>query len=368
MSAWDKGRLTGKHASLLFVALLVLGLGAPVADAGARNPCLEAGNLTQNCGFDHFSGRDYQGKQIQVPNGWEPYILAGSMDFRTSNDTYWGQPSLWMLSDGVPFRGGIYQQVGVTPGVVYQTDAGWAAVTKPNFERKLGLDPTGGTDPLAPTVKWGPSEWGINSWPDLTVSARAMGPTMTVFVWVDHPTTFGNDWIFIDAVGLWPDPSQPPATVTPTPSPVPTRRPPTNTPSPVPPTETPTPVPASPTATETPLPTDTPTPTPTQTLTPSPTATWTMTPSPAPPTMTPPPTRTPLPTIVQVARVVPSSGSEPSTAAELPIGQNRDSLERLLLLISVAALLGGVVLAVAVLWLWLRGRNTSGELNQEKES
>ena len=349
----------------LLGTLVVLTFRPVLSRAGARNPCLEPGNLTQNCGFDHFSGRDYQGKQLQVPNGWEPYILAGNMDFRSSIDTYWGAPSLWLLSDGVPFRGGIYQQVGVTPGVVYQTDAGWAAVTQPNFERRLGLDPTGGTDPLAPTVVWGPSERGINSWPDLTVSARATGPTMTVFVWTDHPTTYGNDWIFVDAVGLWPDPNQPAATVTPIPSPTPTRRPPTQTPTPAPPTETPTAVPPSPTPTETPAPTETATltPTPTQTPTPSPTATWTSTPSPAPPTITPLPTRTPLPTIELEARLVPTTGPGQGAVAG-PASSQDETLGPLLLLVSVGALLVGLVLAGVALWLLLRSRKAGGEGDQ----
>ncbi|MFC2037996.1 hypothetical protein ACFLYD_08590, partial [Chloroflexota bacterium] len=236
----NKRRMVWSVWWLLAATLAAAGLGTLPVRAGARNPCIEAGNLTQNCGFDHFVEHAEGDKRLQVPAGWGYYILAGNMDFRPSNDTYWGEPSLWLLSDGVPFRGGIYQQVPVTAGVVYQADAGWAAVTQPDFERKLGLDPTGGSDPLAPTVVWGPATRGIDSWPDLTVSTRATGPTMTVFVWVDHPTTYGNDWIFIDAVGLWPDPSQPPATPTPKPSLTPTRRPPTRTPSPVPPTATPT--------------------------------------------------------------------------------------------------------------------------------
>ncbi|HFD40196.1 MAG TPA: hypothetical protein ENJ31_10185 [Anaerolineae bacterium] len=297
--------------------LLSAGLMAQPADAGARNPCEEPGNLTQNCGFDTFADHDWNGKRVLIPQGWGYFVLDGDLDFRPADDTYWGAPSLWLLSDGVPFTAGIYQQVQVTPGVVYQADAGWAAPTQPDFERKLGLDPTGGTDPLAPTVIWGPSAWAVKpSWPDLTVSARATGPTMTLFVWVHHPHTYGNDWVFIDAVGLWPDTSQPAATVTPKPSPTPTRRPPTRTPKPVPPTATETPAPTStPTATETPSPTPTATATPTPTATP----TFTLTPTPITPTWTPFPTRTPLPTVVPVAVVMQTAEAE-STA---PLGALR---------------------------------------------
>lgn len=288
------------------------------------------------------------------------------MDFRPSEDTYWGAPSLWMLSDGVPFRGGIYQQVAVTPGVVYQADAGWAAVTQPNFERKLGLDPTGGSDPLAPTVVWGPSPRGIDPWPDLTVSARAKGPTMTVFVWVDHPVTYGNDWIFVDAVGLWPDPSQPAATVTPTPSPVPTRRPPTRTPVPVPPTQTPTDTPTETAVPPTPTEeaTQTLTPNPTDTPVPTPTPTWTITPSPAPPTLTPLPSRTPLPTIVAEARIFLTPDAR-DAAAMGGAGTPGGSGPTVLLLVAGVAVMG-TGLAAGGLWIWLRSRQPGRGPGQEK--
>ncbi len=349
-------------AVLLGIGLLVAGplisdLVSTPARAGARNPCLEPGNLTHNCGFDVFEDQWRGGRRVQVPQGWHHYILNGEIDFLPHVDTYWGAPSLAIGSNGVPFAAGIYQQVQVTPGVVYQADAGWAAVMKTDFERKLGLDPTGGTDPQAPTVVWGPAEWAINPWPDLTVSTRATGPTMTVFVWTNHQKTYGDDWIFVDAVGLWPDTSQPAATLTPSPSPTPTRKPPTRTPSPVPHTATPTEPPASPTPTDTAVPTATPTPTHTATHTPTPTITptWTPTPTPAPPTATPLPTRTALPTIVPVAMAVPNSGGD-SDSGEQPTGSATSSTFPGLLLVAGGALLVGMLVVVVALWLWLRNQ------------
>jgi hypothetical protein len=319
--------------------------------AGARNPCLEPGNLTFNCSFDTFADHTEGEKRYQVPAGWWLFVLAGDLDYRPADDTYWGAPSLWMLSDGVPFTAGIFQQVQVTPGVVYQTDIGWAAVTQKDFERKLGLDPTGGTDPTASTVIWGRSEWGMDPWPDLTVSARATGPTMTVFVWVHHPATYGNDWIFLDAVGLWPDASQPAATLTPTPTPVPTRKPPTRTPTPVPPTYTPTPLPATPTATATatPWPTDTPrpsdTPQPTATPVPSetPTPAWT-------------PTRTPVP----VARLGRSQEVTGAAASSGSLDRKGDA-GVVFLYVAAGAVAVAVSLVAVVIAIWLRGRRSAGD-------
>jgi hypothetical protein len=356
-SVGEMGRRQRRFTTTL-VAGLVLGLtmaslGLGSAVAGSHNPCLEPGNLTFNCGFDIFVDHDLDGRRIQVPQGWWYFVVSGNPDFRPSDDTFWGSPSLWLLTDGVPFCAGVYQQVKVTPGVVYQADAGWAAVTQPNFERKLGLDPTGGTDPHAPSVIWGPSEWGLNSWPDLTVSTRATGPTMTVFVWANHPVTYGNDWIFIDAVGLWPDPNQPAVTVTPTPPP-PTATQPRPTRTPVPATNTSTATPEPPTTTATAS--STPTALPTETPTPSPTATATATPTPAPPTETPVPTRTPLPTIVPVARITRQStaGSPVQNTASGAQGVRADS--GLFLHLGGGALVVSVVLAWVVVWLWKRNQ------------
>ena len=185
---------------------------------------------------------------------------------------------------------------------------------------------------------------------------------MTVFVWVNHPTSHGLDQIFLDAVGLWPDPSQPAATVTPVASATPTRKPPTQTPAtvgraqPARPTNTLTALP-SPTATESP------TSTPTQTNTPQPptsTPTWTATATPGPPTATPFPTRTPLPTIVPVARLVPLPEEPSIIEAEDEGGENEPS-RMVFLYIAVGALVAGMIVVMLVGWLWLRGRRSLDE-------
>ena len=348
---------------MVSAAVLSVGLGLWAfwpAHAGSHNPCLKPGNLTVNCGFDTFVDQTFAGKQIRVPQGWWHFVVSGDLDFRQSDDTYWGAPSLWLLSDGVPFCAGVYQQVQVTPGVVYLADAGWAAVTKTDFERKIGLDPTGGTDPQAASVIWGPSEWGLNSWPDLTVSARATGPTMTVFVWANHPTAYGDDWVFFDAVGLWPDPDQPAVTLTPTPPPPTATRPrPTRTATQVPPTSTTTATvePPTPTVTSSPVPTDTPT----ATVTETPTAVDT--PTAALPTETPLPTRTPLPTVVPVARVMAqadmSGGASGVGAGTRAVPAS--AAGNLFLYVAGGALGLGILLTGVIVRLWRRNRPLAGE-------
>lgn len=289
---------------------LVLGLAlglvlALVRPTFASQPCEPPNVIPQPvCDMDAF----YGGRPRQAPVGWTIFVLSGEPDFYQDDHTFFGGPNLTIWSNGGTFKAGIYTQVPVTPGAGYRASISWGAPNAPElFGRQLGIDPTGGTDPNAPTVIWGPMHWGegrILNYPppdvNIDVKARAVGETMTVFFLTDHPSSSGDNLILVDAIALYPDESAPaaieapPATNTPEP---------TATPEPlqeaapaaapaeaalaaaapvdvqplaveVPATETPTP-----TETATPLPTDTPTatpsPTPTATFTPLPTVTWT---------------------------------------------------------------------------------------------
>ena len=329
------------------VRFLVLGLcvlvsltGGPVARvaqaAPGVNPCLKPGNLVHNCNFDSF-------------DGWTSFTVSGSPDFRlapseTCNGAGCNIPSLWLISDGQPYTAGVYQQIAVTPGSVYQADVGWAAVNAADMERKLGLDPSGGTDPSAPSVVWGPSEWGYNPWPDLTVTARATGATMTLFIWVGHGVSHGADSVFFDVPGMWLDPNQPTST--------PTAIPPTATATRRPNTATATPQPATSTASPTPspVPTSTLAPTSTPTQTPLPTATSTPTASPVPPT----PTATRLSVPVAYTRGQAAFGASASAASSQPEGAGPAS--RVVLVVAIAAAAGAVLAIGGAVIVWKRGR------------
>jgi len=273
-------RVCGKAGSFgrswAAVILLVIVLMAPLPVAAASGVCAPPNVLPPHvCDFDSFYGVPPR----QVPQGWTAFVLSGDLTFRQAVDTFWGAPSLEMWSNGGTFKAGIYTQVKVRPGAGYRATVGWAGPNAPDtFGRALGLDPTGGTDPTAPTVVWGPMHWGpgrVFNRPEfnIDVKARAFGDTMTVFFLVDHNRSTGNNMIFVDAIALYPDESVPPL---PTNTSLPT---PTYTPLPPSPTATASPTPSpspsvTPSATASPLPpTETPTSTPTGTATPSPTST-----------------------------------------------------------------------------------------------
>lgn len=249
----------------------------------------------------------------QLPAGWSPFVLSGDVSYSVETSagaahSFFGPPAIRMSNSGGTFKAGIYTQVEVNPGAGYRASISWGAPNAPDhFGRQLGIDPTGGTDPNSPTVIWGPIHFGdgrVLNYPppdvNIDVRARAVNSTVTVFFLVDHPSSSGDNFIFIDVIALYPDESAPAVEIPPTNTPEP--------PTPEPPAPEPVAVaamaaPAAPIQpTATPVPTETPTATPTATPTPSPTATPTATPSPTPsPSPTPTATWTPWPTVTPQA-------------------------------------------------------------------
>ena len=325
---------------VFIIGLVVCSLWCAAAwPALAQHPC-EGGNILNNCNFDTFT-RVSDNKEI--PQGWWYFVEMGDPAFDQSVDTAFGAPALRIWSDGGTFTAGIYQQVpNVTPGVAYQASIGWAACNVTNAERKLGIDPTGGADPASPNIVWGASCSDKTRMPNLTVSAVAQSTTITVFLRVHHPTSYGADQYFLDAVGLHVDPNQPAPTATFTPVP----------PTPVPPTSTP------------PAPTVTPTETVTFTLTPTDTATVTETPTPTA-TDTSTPTATASATATATVTFTPTSTATPTqTATPRPtptltatpfLGLGLDTVGDYLLGFGILAFAGAVLLVGVLLWMsWKR--------------
>lgn len=322
----------------LTVLILITAVSGATAQEYKPDPCADPNNLTRNCRFDSFAGGG-------VPERWTRFDEVGNPAFDQSGDSF-APPSLRIWSDGVPFTSGIYQQVpNVTPGRAYVADIGWAPAQinqkkQEGIERMLGIDPLGGNDPTSPNVVWGPVYSGKSRQPDLQVSAVAQNTTITVFVRVRVPQTHGKDEVFLDQVGLKPDPNQPPPTNTPIP-PTDTPIPPTNTPAP--PTDTPIP------PTDTPVPpTDTPLPTETPTL--EPTATPTHTPTP------------PATAVVLANNPAPRpKATAGPRATSLPESrfQTRDWVPYLFLFAGFASFGGAAVMVGLMVWLWKSQRTGS---------
>ena len=328
------------RALVATLALITVISGATVQGEG--DPCIDPNNLTHNCQFSSFAGGG-------VPEGWTRFDEVGHPSFDQSHDTPFDSTSLRIWSDGVAFTSGIYQQVpNVTPGTAYVAAISWAPAQMnqkrgEGIERMLGIDPLGGTDSTSPNVVWGPVYSGKSRAPDLHVSAVAQNTTITVFVRVRVPQTHGVDEVFLDAVGLSPDPNQP----TPTDTPVPTDTPIPPTDTPVPPTDTPVPL------TDTPVPpTDTPLPTETPTL--EPTATYTHTPTPPATAVALANNPPPRPKATAGPRAAPVSQPHSQTSGLVPY---------MFLFAGFASFGGAAVMVGLMVWLWRSGRTGGSQEN-----
>ncbi|MDX1522342.1 MAG: hypothetical protein R3264_12000, partial [Anaerolineae bacterium] len=159
-------------------------------------------------------------------------------------------PAGYIVTEG-HFVGGIYQQVPVSAGNTYYANIIWlvfdslandAAVhgAVGGIGRRIGIDPTGGTDSRSPNVVWSEDNWRndckICGVEEVTVTAQA--EVITVFLRIDdtwrvraaekqYAVPPSKDQFWIDDIGLKqvgegeapPPPTEPPPLPTDTPVP-----------------------------------------------------------------------------------------------------------------------------------------------------
>lgn len=187
---WRAGHLIWPFLGGLL--LLLAGLHLP-ADAGGQTDfpdvCQDrADNLVRNCRFND---------QLK---GWNTFVEAGTRpDFRvvSGSDCHSPRCPALRIEAAKWFIGGVYQRIGgVTPGQHYWANVIWlvydpAGVRDNAVGRRIGIDPTGGTDPRSPNVVWSPHLWTAlencpnRICPELQVRAVAQNTTITLFVRVE---------------------------------------------------------------------------------------------------------------------------------------------------------------------------------------
>ena len=195
-------------ALLLAVVFTVL---TPAADGSTPGRSIsDVYQLLTNPGLENYSSPygQFQGADLQVASGWqrfwyggdEPYWMDGR-EFADHMGTGWvdrmeGETAQFVWSTQ-PYTAGIRQQVGgLTPGVAYGFHAALLTIFQTSANdppvdgtmiKQVGMDPTGGTDPQAPTVVWSDADdhdqgpWAL----ELRTSVFAEAPAVTVFIRVD---------------------------------------------------------------------------------------------------------------------------------------------------------------------------------------
>lgn len=202
---------------------------APLAVATVFEPA--AYQLLANAGMEIYDPpyTQFEGIDCQVATGWQRFWYGAPepywMDTRVFADSYLG--SGWveriegetsqLIITTEPYIAGLQQQVsGLTPGTGYGFHAAMLTIFQTSappaqdgtMVKQVGMDPSGGTDPQAPTVVWSEADdhdegpWSI----DLRTAVYAETPTMTVFVRVESPYESGGlpylNYSFLDSAIL----------------------------------------------------------------------------------------------------------------------------------------------------------------------
>lgn len=276
-------RILGIVAAVAMVLAVIPGWGVRAAPSAQTN-------LLQNPGFEstfqqfaHYQTAIVADKwlpwwqeQVSGDEGWKNRMPEFKPSAPYKDRIHGGGNSQQYFTYHGTHIAGIYQTVsGIQPGSKVRFTI-WAQAWASNkddanssadggpMHMKVGIDPTGGTNPWSGSVVWSGEQNPLDNWSAFAVEAVARNNKVTVFTYSapDYPTKHNDVY--------WDD-----ASLTVVAQPIP----PTSTPRPyVPPTR----VPSTPTSTPTitPTPTNTPTATPVNTPTPTVTPTPTFTPTP----------------------------------------------------------------------------------------
>ncbi|HNT78587.1 MAG TPA: LysM peptidoglycan-binding domain-containing protein [Anaerolineae bacterium] len=257
---------------LLFQSLwiiLITALVIPMAPAQAQGI---SGNLLRNGDFeegDYLSGWAFQDNipEVQVAPGWRAFYLDvppayATKPARCSEEgagCYWARPefrdnkaaefayrvqsglkSQKYFTFGRQHEAGLMQQVtGIQPGtklhfqvfvLLWSCMAGaqWSICPTTPYSNspapmhaRVGIDPTGGTNPWAGTVIWAGENNTVDTWLQLQVEAVAQADKVTVFVhtradWTDMIPRIHND-VYVDNASLVSTGIAPSATTSPSP-------------------------------------------------------------------------------------------------------------------------------------------------------
>jgi LysM repeat protein len=223
--------------AIIIVALCGVALPAPNSVVGAAQET----NLLRNPGFEGEYSTWWEGSTpyvtAQMAPDWSPWWqrqLEGDPSWRNRMPEY--KPAApWQnrIRSGAnaqqyfTFYGthiaGIYQRVAVDPGSRLRFSI-WAQVWSSAYDDasvseadgevnvEIGIDPTGGTDPLSAFVVWSNPRRQYDQWFQMSVEATASASSVTVFVWTEPQFPVKHNDIYLDdaslaVIGLVPTPT-----------------------------------------------------------------------------------------------------------------------------------------------------------------
>lgn len=210
-------------SSFLVTVLILLGavlIWTPVSAQDGANP-----NLLVNGSLE----RPYYGQGAAtrtVPQGWNLWVGAGAPEAFPHTDKLQvidGEVS-WNVKQGfTAFTAAGYQTVsGLNTGDALKlTASGWVytcnntenscIIAESPYRRsdtaagaslKVGIDPTGGTDPNAASVKWSSSAAPYDQWAEMSVIAAAESSSVTVFLFMTQSSGLALNNVYWDNASL----------------------------------------------------------------------------------------------------------------------------------------------------------------------
>ncbi|RPI97312.1 MAG: LysM domain-containing protein, partial [Chloroflexi bacterium] len=212
-----------KFALKLLMGILLVStlLHWPGTSAGQETP---VPNLLKNGSLETpYYG---QGPQTRtVPNGWNLWIGTGEPNALPHNDPLQvldGTVAWSIKQSGAAFTAAGYQQVTVNPGDNLRASAwGWVftcndaikscATTEPPYHRsdptagaalRVGIDPSGGTDPTAASIQWSAALAPYDQWVEMSVTTAAQGSTVTIFLYMTQAQGLALNDVYWDNASL----------------------------------------------------------------------------------------------------------------------------------------------------------------------
>ena len=187
-------------------------------------PASEQTNLLSNPVFDESTFEQVADGSTNIPNGWQAWWEQPSI-----NDCYNFKPNFGRLTrqqapnrvhagDHVAFyyspwsshHAGYLQSLNAEKGTTYRFSIwghAWSSGGEPAStamtKLRIGIDPTGGQDPLAKSVLWGPEVVAMDSAHEFVFDAKAQGNQITVFTrsrpdWcMEHNDVYWDDALLV---------------------------------------------------------------------------------------------------------------------------------------------------------------------------
>lgn len=202
-------------------------LMGPFPHFNLHDPCAQdPGNLITN---GSMGPANHDTPYGTVVDGWDPFVFSGDPpNYRWEDNEMIDPGGAQQLYSSNPFDAGVMQTVHhLKPGVSYMLRWGYSLAAKsydgPNVRvqtigRKLGVDATGGRDPHAQTVLWGPDIFdgkpALNL-PQMQMIFVAVSPDATVFLRaMATDGSSGENRCWIDAICMEARPEIPVVPVT----------------------------------------------------------------------------------------------------------------------------------------------------------